>query len=282
MQFVRYDRGDTGTWGVLKNRTVHSLAAVPGEPPSLRAFGNASYRARVGRLVEENALPTVSLDDVDLFAPVPRPGKLVCVGLNYHDHAAELDEEIPETPLLFGKASTAVTHPDAPIRIPPGIASVDWEVELAVVVGRTAHRVVAADASDYVAGYTVVNDVSGRDAQFADGQWYRGKSFDTFAPMGPTLTVGDGFDPNGADVATRVDGVTKQDSNTEQFIFDAWELVEFVSHAMTLEPGDVISTGTPGGVGTSREPPEYLAPGDTVEVEVDGIGTLRNSVVDGR
>lgn len=281
MQLVRHTAGSTGSWGVLDGETIHSLADVATEASPLTAFTNESYRRNLSRLVEENALPAVAADGVELLAPVPSPGKLVCVGLNYRDHAEEVDEELPDEPLLFGKAPTAVTDPGAPVRLPPGIEEVDWEVELGVVLGRTAHRVSAADAAEYVAGYTVVNDVSGRDAQFDDGQWFRGKSFDTFAPMGPTLATGDAFDPNGTDVALRVNGETKQSSNTDQFIFDVPELIEYVSHAMTLEPGDVISTGTPAGVGISREPPELLSPGDSVEAEVEGIGTLANPVVDG-
>jgi len=281
MRFVRFTAGGPGGWGVLADGTVHALGDAPAEAPSVSAFTNGSYRRHVRTLVEEGALPTRPVGDVDLLAPVPSPGKLVCVGLNYLDHAEETGEEPPEKPLLFGKAPTAVTHPGAPIRIPPEIEQADWEVELGVVIGRTAHRVDAADAEAFVAGYTVVNDVSGRDAQFDDGQWFRGKSFDTFAPMGPALATGDEFDPNATDVALRVNGETEQSSNTDQFIFDVPDLVEYISHAMTLEPGDVISTGTPGGVGIFREPTEVLEPGDTVEAEIEGVGTLRNPVVDG-
>jgi len=201
--------------------------------------------------------------------------------MNYRDHAEEQDEPIPEKPLLFGKAPTAVTHPEAPIRRPPGSKGSTTRSNWGVVTGREAHRVDAADAEEYVVGYTVVDDVSGRDAQFDDGQFLRGKSYDTFAPMGPALTKGDGFDPNATDVALRVNGETKQSSNTEEFIFDVYELVEYISHAMTLRPGDVISTGTPGGVGIFRDPPDLLEAGDTVEAEIEGIGTLSNPVVDG-
>jgi len=281
MQFVRYSSGGGGHWGVLDGDTVHSLADAPVRSPSLQDVTTESYRDHVGRLADEGALTSHAVDDVRLLAPVPEPGKIVCVGMNYRDHAEEQDEEIPEKPLLFGKAPTAVTNPSSPIRIPPGIEEVDYEVELGVVIGREAHRVDAADAADHIAGYTVVDDVSGRDAQFDDGQFLRGKSYDTFAPMGPTLTKGDGFDPNATDVSLRVNGETKQSSNTEEFVFDVYDLVEYISHAMTLRPGDVISTGTPGGVGIFRDPPELLEAGDDVEAEIDGIGTLSNPVVDG-
>ncbi len=199
--------------------------------------------------------------------------------MNYHDHAEEQDEEVPDQPLLFGKSPSAVTNPGDPIVHPAELEEVDYEVELGVVIGRTAKDVDAAEARDYVAGYTAVNDVSGRDAQFDDGQWFRGKSFDTFAPMGPTLVPDEYVDPHSLDVACRVNGETKQDSNTEEFIFDVDDLVEYISGFTTLRPGDVISTGTPGGVGVFRDPPELLEPGDEVDVEIEGIGTLTNAVV---
>ncbi|ELY96324.1 fumarylacetoacetate hydrolase family protein [Natrialba taiwanensis] len=213
--------------------------------------------------------------EANLLAPVPRPGKIVCVGLNYHDHAEEQNEAVPDRPLLFGKVGTAVTNPGDPIVYPSALDEVDYEVELGVVIGRTAKDVSADDASDYIAGYTAINDVSGRDAQFADEQFFRGKSYDTFAPMGPDARL----DPSQLDIACRVNRETMQSSNTQEFIFDIDELVEYISGITTLRPGDVISTGTPGGVGIFRDPPELLEPGDTVEVEIDGIGTLANPVV---
>jgi len=278
MKFVRYSVGGTGpAWGVQTDDAVYSLVDYPGAEPSLSEFGSPGYRRRVQQALEAGALHEV--EDYSLLAPVERPGKFVCVGLNYHDHAEEQNEEIPDKPLLFGKAETSVTNPGDPIVHPPDIDKVDYEVELGVVVGQTASDLTAAEARDHVAGYTIVNDVSGRDAQFEDGQWFRGKSYDTFSPMGPALVAGDGFDPNGVDVFCRVNGDTKQSSNTEQFIFDVDELVEYISNVMTLRPGDVISTGTPGGVGVFRDPPELLEPGDVVEVEIEGIGVLENPVV---
>jgi 2-keto-4-pentenoate hydratase/2-oxohepta-3-ene-1,7-dioic acid hydratase in catechol pathway len=210
---------------------------------------------------------------------VPRPGKIVALGLNYHDHAAEQDVDVPEQPLLFSKAPSSVTRPEAPVVHPAGIDQVDYEVELAIVLGRTVRSVDADDALDAVAGYTVLNDVSARDAQFDDKQWFRAKSYDTFTPMGPRLVAGDAFDPTAVDVELRVNGETKQESNTAELIFDPAEVVAYASDVMTLEPGDVIATGTPAGVGVFRDPPDLLEPGDTVEAEVEGIGTLRNTVV---
>jgi 2-keto-4-pentenoate hydratase/2-oxohepta-3-ene-1,7-dioic acid hydratase in catechol pathway len=279
MQFVRYTTDGAPMWGVRDGGTIHSLSARPAGAPSLDEIGDERYRGEVRNAVERGGLPTVPAAEVSLLSPVPRPGKIVCVGLNYKDHAEEQDEELPERPLLFGKAPTAVTDPGAPIVVPEEIDEPDYEVELGIVIGRTATDVSATEARDYIAGYTVVHDVSARDAQFADEQFLRGKSYDTFAPMGPTLVAGDGFDPNDAAGALRVNGETKQESSTAQFIFDVDELVEYISHAMTLRPGDVISTGTPGGVGIFRDPPDLLEDGDITEAEIEGIGTLQNHVV---
>jgi 2-keto-4-pentenoate hydratase/2-oxohepta-3-ene-1,7-dioic acid hydratase in catechol pathway len=281
MRFVRYIEDGPAEWGVERAGTVYRLSALPGGSPAISDLANDSYRDSIAAMIEDDALPTVDAGGIDRLAPVPRPGKIVAVGLNYRDHAEEQDEEIPESPLLFSKAPTAVTNPGAPIVHPEGITEVDYEVELAVVIGRTARDVDAADARDHVAGYTVLNDVSARDAQHDDGQFFRGKSYDTFAPMGPALVSGGGFDPHAADVETRVNGEVKQHSSTEQFVFGVDALIEYISGVMTLRPGDVITTGTPGGVGIFRDPPELLEPGDTVTVEIEGIGALTNPVVEG-
>lgn len=279
MQFVRYTADGTPSWGVLVDEQVHALDARPTGTPSLAEFGDEAVRRSIRRDVENGALPALDVADVSLLAPVPSPGKIVCAGLNYHDHAEEQDEEVPEQPMLFTKSPTSVTNPGSAIVYPDAVSKVDYEVELAVVIGRTGSDIPKDDATDYVAGYTALNDVSARDAQFADGQFFRGKSYDTFAPMGPTLVAGDGFDPNATDVELRVDGEVKQSSNTEEFIFDVGDLVSYVSAVTTLQSGDVISTGTPGGVGIFRSPPDLLEPGDTVAAEIDGIGVLENDVV---
>jgi len=280
MRFVRFTEGGPAEWGVEDEGTVHRLSALPSGPPAVSDLANDSSLGAVATSVDDGALPTVDAGEIARLAPVPTPGKIVAVGMNYRDHAEEQDAEIPEKPLLFSKAPTAVTNPGAPIVRPEGIEQVDYEVELGIVIGRTARNVDAADSREHVAGYTVLNDVSARDAQFDDGQFFRGKSYDTFAPMGPALVAGGEFDPHSADLRTRVDGAVRQDSNTEQFVFGVDELVEYISGAMTLRPGDVITTGTPGGVGIFREPPDLLEPGDTVTVEVEGIGALTNPVVD--
>jgi 2-keto-4-pentenoate hydratase/2-oxohepta-3-ene-1,7-dioic acid hydratase in catechol pathway len=214
------------------------------------------------------------------FAPVPRPGKLICIGLNYRDHARESNLPVPEKPVLFSKFSTTVIAPGEPVVIPASSHQVDYEAELAVVIGRRAKKVTSDRAYDYVLGYTAFNDVTARDFQFADGQWQRGKSCDTFAPMGQTIVTTDVIaDPHKLSIRLTLNGEVMQDSNTDQLIFDVPQLIEFISGSTTLEPGDVIATGTPPGVGFARNPPVFLKPGDEMEVLIEGIGGLGNPVV---
>ncbi len=216
------------------------------------------------------------------LAPVPRPGKVICIGLNYRDHAAESKMPIPERPVVFSKFATAVIAPGEPVVLPAGSEQVDYEAELAVVIGRRAKNVSANRALEYVLGYTAFNDVSARDFQFADGQWQRGKSCDTFAPMGPKIVTTDAVpDPHKLSIKLTLNGKTMQDSNTDQLIFGVPKLIEFLSQTITLEPGDVIATGTPSGVGFARKPPVFLRPGDVMEVDIDGVGKLNNQVVAG-
>ena len=218
--------------------------------------------------------------DAYWFAPVPRPGKIICIGLNYRDHAAESNMAIPEKPVMFSKFSTCVIAPGEPVVLPSTSEQVDYEAEMAVVIGRRAKHVSADRAYDYVLGYTAFNDVSARDFQFADGQWQRGKSCDTFAPMGQTIVTTDVItDPHKLSIKLVLNGQTMQDSNTDQLIFGVPALIEFISQSITLEPGDVIATGTPPGVGFARKPPVFLKPGDQMEVLIEGIGGLGNPVV---
>ena len=223
----------------------------------------------------------VPSSDAYWFAPVPRPGKIICIGLNYRDHAAESKMAIPETPVIFSKFPTCVIAPGEPVVLPPQSKQVDYEAELAVVIGRRAKNVSATRAYDYVLGYTAFNDVSARDFQFADGQWQRGKSCDTFAPMGQTIITTDAIpDPHKLSIKLTLNGQTMQDSNTDQMIFDVPRLIEFLSETITLEPGDVIATGTPPGVGFARNPPVFLKAGDQMEVLIEGMGGLGNPVVE--
>lgn len=208
------------------------------------------------------------LKGAELLAPV-RPSKIVCVGLNYKDHAAEVSKPLPAEPLLFIKPSTAVIDPGQPIRLPPGVGRVDYEGELAVVIGRRAHRVAKAKAWDYIFGLTCLNDVTARDLQNKESQYTRCKGFDTFAPVGPCVATGVDGAPRA--VQTTVNGERRQSSSTAQLIFGIEHLVEFITFVMTLEPGDIISTGTPSGIGPIKN-------GDVVSVSVEGVGELINPV----
>jgi len=222
----------------------------------------------------------VKSQDAYWHAPVPRPGKIICIGLNYRDHAAESNMLIPEKPVVFSKFSTSVIAPGEPVVLPSTSQQVDYEAELAVVIGRRAKNITPDRACDYVLGYTAFNDVSARDFQFADGQWQRGKSCDTFAPMGQTIVTTDAItDPHKLSIKLVLNGQIMQDSNTDQLIFGVPALIEFLSQTITLEPGDVIATGTPPGVGFARNPPVFLKPGDEMEVLIEGMGGLGNPVV---
>ncbi len=222
---------------------------------------------------------SIDRSDVDLVSPVPRPGKIICIGLNYRDHAEESGMPIPSSPVIFSKFPTCAVGADQPIVIPHGSSQTDYEAELAFVIGRRARNISKADAMNCVLGYTNFNDVSARDFQFADGQWQRGKSCDTFAPMGTFIATTDEVaDPQNLSIKMHLNGETLQDSNTGQMIFGVAELIEFLSQSITLEPGDVVATGTPPGVGFARKPPVFLKDGDIVEVEIEGLGVLSNPV----
>ena len=209
----------------------------------------------------------IALDDVELLAPC-NPSKIVCVGLNYAEHANELKMKLPDEPILFLKPHSAIIGPGEEIVVPESSKRIDYEGELGVVIGKRCKYITADDAKKYILGYTCFNDVTARDLQQKDGQWTRAKSFDTFAPFGPWIAT---IDPSDADIQTRVNGAIKQKSNTSDLIFSVPKLMEFISKVMTLEPGDIIATGTPPGVGR-------LDKGDVVEVEIKGIGVLKNRV----
>jgi 2-keto-4-pentenoate hydratase/2-oxohepta-3-ene-1,7-dioic acid hydratase in catechol pathway len=219
-----------------------------------------------------------SLAEADLLAPVPRPGKIVAIGRNYREHAAEEGVDPPPAPLIFAKWPSAVVGHGEEVRWDPGLtAQVDYEAELAVVVGRTARRVGIDAALDHVLGYTCLNDVSARDLQFGDGQWVRGKSLDTFCPMGPVLVTADEIeDPQDLAISCSVGDEQVQDARTSAMYFGVAEIISYCSTSFTLEPGDVIATGTPGGVGVFRDPPRFLRDGDRMSVEIERIGRLEN------
>jgi 2-keto-4-pentenoate hydratase/2-oxohepta-3-ene-1,7-dioic acid hydratase in catechol pathway len=219
------------------------------------------------------------LDQIE-FLPATYPSKILAIGRNYFDHALEGGAEPPPAPLLFNKLVNSLSAHEAPIILPGISEKVDYEAELAVVIGRRAKRVTEAEALDYVFGYTLINDVSARDLQFGDGQWTRGKGLDTFAPLGPFITTRDEIaDVQALKIQGRLNGEVMQTSNTSKMIFQVAYLVSYLSQGITLEPGDVIATGTPEGVGVFRKPPVLLKAGDVFEVEIEGLGTLRNRVV---
>jgi acylpyruvate hydrolase len=221
----------------------------------------------------------VSFASARLRAPVLRPGKITCLGLNYADHAREQGIEPPSQPIYFLKSGNTICGPHDPIVLPPNSSQVDYEAEFAVVIGKSGRRIPEDKALDYVAGYTILHDVSARDMQFGDKQWYRGKSCDTFAPIGPWIvTAEEVSDPHNLRISLTLNGETMQDSNTSNLIFKIPYLISYLSQSVTWEPGDLISTGTPPGVGVFRKPPVFLKAGDSVSITVEGIGTLTNAV----
>jgi 2-keto-4-pentenoate hydratase/2-oxohepta-3-ene-1,7-dioic acid hydratase in catechol pathway len=213
--------------------------------------------------------------------PIPRPGKIVCVGLNYKDHAEEQGVELPAAPLFFAKFTTSLIGPGDPIVIPSVVQKCDYEAELGVVMGATVSRIGRESAMEAIAGYVVANDVSARDLQFADGQWTRGKSPDTFCPVGPLVPASEVPDPHALGIRARLNGETVQDSTTANLIFRIDEVISYLSQTSTLEAGDLILTGTPAGVGVFRTPQLLLQPGDEITIEVDGVGSITNPVVAG-
>jgi len=223
-----------------------------------------------------------AFSEVMLLPVVPDPGKIACIGRNYREHAEEQNVEAPARPLMFSKFATALVAHGEPIVLSPLTAEPDWEAELVVVIGRRCKDVAAHDAMSVVGGYTMMNDVSARDLQRSDGQWTRAKGLDTFAPLGPAVVTADEIpDPHALQVRCFVSGELMQDAGTNLMIHRIPDLISYLSAAFTLEPGDLIATGTPAGVGAFRDPPRFLRPGDTVRIEIPGLGALENPVAAG-
>ena len=236
--------------------------------------------AQPPQLPELGSLPSVALEEVHLLPPVPDPEKIICIGLNYRDHARETGMEIPQHPVFFAKYRNALAGPYDPIVLPRVSNRVDYEAELAVVMGKAGRHIPEERALEYVAGYMALDDVSARDFQRRTAQWIQGKTFDTFAPCGPFLVTADEVpDPHALAIRLRLNGQLMQDSGTGELIFTIPQLIAYISDIVSFAPGDIISTGTPAGVGFARKPPVYLKAGDVVEVEVEQVGTLRNPVV---
>jgi 2-keto-4-pentenoate hydratase/2-oxohepta-3-ene-1,7-dioic acid hydratase in catechol pathway len=282
MKFVTFQRrGAPPEPGLIADGRVLGLRGA-GFPDLLSVIaGGAEARRRIEDFVAAAAPSAFAeLSAVRLRAPIPRPPKVICVGLNFADHAAESGLPIPKVPTIFSKFSTAVIGPGEAIVLPRSSSQPDYEAELAFVIAKGGRHIPATRWEEHVFGYTNFNDVSARDYQMATTQWLMGKTFDTFAPMGPWLVTADEIgDPHALDIACEINGEVLQHSNTRQFIFRIPELIAFLSSVFTLEPGDVVSTGTPPGVGFARKPPRFLKPGDEVVVRIQGLGELRNPVV---
>ena len=278
MRLVTYSTGSGPKAGiVIDGKVVDLSAAGYGDVVSFLADGDKAKAAASGLSADASA---PALDDVKLHAPIPKPDKFICIGLNYRDHAIESGMAIPELPTVFTKYPNAVCGDGDDIVLPSVSDQVDYEAEFAFVIGKTCHKVKKEDWKSVVWGYTCVHDVSARDYQLATSQWTIGKTFDTFGPMGPTLVSADEIDdPHNLRISLDVNGQTLQDSTTKQLIFDIPYLVEYLSTVMTLVPGDVVSTGTPPGVGFARKPPIFLKPGDECVVKIEGVGELRNPCV---
>ena len=259
--------------------------ANPLLPTDMLAFlaGGADAKTLAEKAVA-SAQPSAVIQQsaVTLQAPLPRPGKILCIGLNYRDHAAESNQPIPQYPTVFAKYNNTIIGPGAAIVLPTVTEKVDYEAEFAFVIGRSARNVKAEDALGYVAGYLPFNDVSARDYQMRTSQWTVGKTFDTFGPLGPALVTADEIaNPHDLDIQLTINGEVLQSSNTSNLIFSVNELIADLTSFMTLEPGDIISTGTPSGVGSARKPQRWLRAGDLVAVTIEGLGTLENPVVAG-
>src|SRR3954464_11930866 len=279
---IRAADGAEPVLGVVVGDRAVTAASVGGLPTTMAALledvdaGLDALRAAAdpAAIAQDGAL----LSSLRLSAPVPRPGKVVAIGRNYPDHTQEQGATPPPEPLIFAKFTTAVVGPGDEIRWDPSLTQqVDWEAELGIVIGRTARRVSEEEALDYVLGYTCLNDVSARDLQFGDKQWVRGKSLDTFCPIGPAVvTLEEIGDPDDLAISCVVNGETVQQDRTSNMFYGIRRLISHCSNAFTLEPGDVIATGTPGGVGVFRDPPRFLHDGDVVQGAIEGGGTLQN------
>jgi 2-keto-4-pentenoate hydratase/2-oxohepta-3-ene-1,7-dioic acid hydratase in catechol pathway len=272
-------RGEAPRLGIVTGDEIVDLGAVPGVPADmceLLALGDEGLALVAAA---ERGAARSPLADVRLLAPIERPQKFFAVGLNYADHVAESGMETPEFPTVFTKMSSCVTGPFDAVERPKVSDSLDYEGELGVVIGRECRHVSREETAGVIAGYLICNDVSVRDWQLRTTQWVLGKSFDTHGPIGPYVTTADEVDAGSLDIRTWVNGELRQSSNTSNLIFDIAEQVAILSTVCTLLPGDIIATGTPGGVGQSMKPPRFLVPGDVVRVQIDGLGAIENQIV---
>jgi 2-keto-4-pentenoate hydratase/2-oxohepta-3-ene-1,7-dioic acid hydratase in catechol pathway len=289
LRLVTFQKGDEVRLGIERDERIVDLTAgwsavtstgVPSGMRELLALGEEGLQA--ARHVAEQGESSYAADEVKLLAPVHDPRKIICIGLNYRDHAEESGATAPPEPVVFCKYPSALVGPEADIVLPPVSKEVDYEAELVAVIGTAGRNIAKKDARRHIAGYTCGHDVSARDWQLKKpgGQWMMGKTFDTFAPLGPALVTADEVpDPHALTIRLRLNGEVMQDSNTSRLIFSVDDLVAYLSQVFTLEPGDLLFTGTPAGVGFARKPPVLLKAGDVTEVEIERLGTLRNRVV---
>jgi 2-keto-4-pentenoate hydratase/2-oxohepta-3-ene-1,7-dioic acid hydratase in catechol pathway len=279
MRLLTYQSPNTqqSDWGVQIGDRVASAKALAPTLDDFIRLGQDGLQ-RLEKQIQTKTLTSIPLADVKIMAPIKNPSKVIAIGLNYHDHCRETGTPVPSQPVVFTKFPSSIIGTSEEIRWDTALTdSVDWEAELGVVISKSARHVSEADALNYVFGYTVLNDVTARDLQNKDGQWIRGKSLDTFCPIGPVIVTADQIaDPQVLGIRSRVNGQTMQNSNTSEMIFKVRVLIAFLSRAFTLNAGDMIATGTPHGIGMARKPPILLHNGDVVEIEIDGIGILRN------
>lgn len=286
MRLITYQSNNGPKLGAISNEQVIDLCAVDGTLPAtmmaLLAAGEAGMTQAAAAIANPNsAAHSQPLDQVTMLPPVLRPGKVIALGRNYAAHAKEGGAEPPDYPMLFHKTATSLIGAGGTVRIPEGTDRVDFEAELAVIIGKVCKNVEEADAFDYIAGYTVANDVTARDWQRLTTQFTAGKMVDTFGPLGPALVTKDEVpEPGNLRVKSILNGQVMQDGNTKMMIFSVPFLVSYISRISTLEPGDVILTGTPEGVGYARKPPVYMKDGDVITIEIDGLGTLTNPLAD--
>ena len=277
MKFVRFGVVGDERPGLMQEDGIVDLRSIFPEIPDL---GERFFNEDWPRRLAEQSFPGQPMD-VRLGPPISRPGKIICIGKNYMEHAKEGGFDVPKSPLLFCKTPNTLNGPFDPVLMPQTSTQIDWEVELAVVIARQGKRIASDQAARFIAGYSVMNDVSGRQAQFAGSQWFRGKSFDTFAPMGPALVTADEIgDVQELKLTAKVNGKLMQSASTRDMIFDVNTLIADISQDITLMPGDIIATGTPAGVGIFRKPPVVLKPGDEVACWIEKIGTITNIFVD--
>lgn len=281
MKLVRYRNGHEARLGILSEPDAAIVPLPVSYGDRMATFlAEGAHALDIAREQLAHAQEKVPLSAIQLIAPIADPPKILCVGQNYRDHCEEQNQPIPERPILFSKYVTAINDPGGVIPLLPGISEqIDYEAELAVVIGRGGRHIPESEALAHVAGYLCANDVTARDIQYGDKQWVRGKTPDGFFPIGPYLVTSDQIaDPHNLDISLTLNGQTMQHSNTSNLIFSIPYLIHYFSRTITLQPGDILSTGTPGGVGVFRKPPVFLKAGDVVSVTIEGIGTLTNKV----